>query len=57
MWNIKKRFDDRGDDYAFTGSKKRGPEAKSLNEAVHIAKSFISGCVLDDMRSPHPALH
>ena len=57
IWDIEKRFADRGEDHALAGHMKWVMGAKTMAEAVKIAKPFKLEGVLDNMRCPYLVLH
>lgn len=57
IWDIAKRFAERGDNHALAGHMKWVLGAKTMAEAVEIAKPFKLEGVLDDMRCPYLVLH
>jgi dienelactone hydrolase len=57
IWDIAKRFADRGEGHALAGHMKWVMGAKSMAEAVRIAQPFRLEGVLDDMRCPYLVLH
>jgi dienelactone hydrolase len=57
IWDIGKRFADRGENHALAGHMKWVMGAKSMAEAVEIARPFKLEGVLDDMRCPYLVLH
>lgn len=57
IWDIEKRFADRGENHALAGHIKWVMGAKTMAEAVRLAKPFKLEGVLDDMRCPYLVLH
>lgn len=57
IWDIAKRFADRGEDHALAGHMKWVLGAKTMAEAVRIAAPFKLEGVLDGMRCPYLVLH
>jgi dienelactone hydrolase len=57
IWDIEKRFADRGEDHALAGHMKWVLGAKTMAEAVRLARPFKLEGVLDDMRCPYLVLH
>lgn len=57
IWDIEKRFADRGEDHALAGHIKWVMGAKTMAEAVRLAKPFKLEGVLDDMCCPYLVLH
>jgi dienelactone hydrolase len=57
IWDIEKRFADRGEDHALAGHMKWVLGANTMAEAVRLAKPFKLEGVLDDMRCPYLVLH
>jgi dienelactone hydrolase len=57
IWDIAKRFADRGEHHALAGHMKWVLGAKSMAEAVQIAAPFKLEGVLDEMRCPYLVLH
>jgi dienelactone hydrolase len=57
IWDIAKRFADRGENHALAGHMKWVLGAKTMAEAVQIAAPFKLEGVLDDMQCPYLVLH
>jgi dipeptidyl aminopeptidase/acylaminoacyl peptidase len=57
IWDIEKRFADRGENHALAGHMKWVIGAGSMAEAVEKAKPFKLEGVLDDMKCPYLVLH
>ncbi len=57
IWDIAKRFADRGEHHALAGHMKWVLGAKTMTEAVEIAAPFKLDGVLDEMRCPYLVLH
>jgi dienelactone hydrolase len=57
IWDVAKRFADRGENHALAGHMKWVLGAKTMAEAVEIARAFRLEGVLDDMRCPYLVLH
>ena len=57
IWDIGKRFADRGEDHALAGHMKWVMGAKTMAEAIVLAKPFKLEGVLDDMRCPYLVIH
>ncbi len=57
IWDIGKRFTDRGEDHALAGHMKWVMGAKTMAEAIDLAKPFKLEGVLDDMRCPYLVIH
>jgi len=57
IWDIQKRFADRGDDHALAGHMKWVIGAKSMAEAIQKAAPFKLEGVLEGMRCPYLVLH
>ena len=57
IWDIAKRFADRGEHHALAGHMKWVLGAKTMAEAVEIAAPFKLDGVLDEMRCPYLVLH
>jgi dipeptidyl aminopeptidase/acylaminoacyl peptidase len=57
IWDIEQRFADRGENHALAGHMKWVMGAKSMAEAVNIARPFKLEGVLDDMKCPYLVLH
>ena len=57
IWDIEKRFADRGENHALAGHMKWVLGAKTMAEAVRLAKPFKLEGVLGDMRCPYLVLH
>lgn len=57
IWDIEKRFADRGENHALAGHMKWVIGAKDMAEAVVKAKQFKLEGVLDHMRCPYLVLH
>lgn len=57
IWDIAKRFADRGEHHALAGHMKWVLGAKTMAEAVQIAAPFKLEGVLDEMRCPYLVLH
>lgn len=57
IWDIEQRFADRGENHALAGHMKWVMGAKSMAEAVNLAKPFKLEGVLDDMKCPYLVLH
>ncbi|MBM4312794.1 MAG: alpha/beta hydrolase [Deltaproteobacteria bacterium] len=57
IWDIEKRFADRGENHALAGHIKWVMGAKTVAEAVRLAKPFKLEGVLDGMRCPYLVLH
>lgn len=57
IWDIAKRFADRGEAHALAGHMKWVLGASSMAEAVQIAAPFKLEGVLDEMRCPYLVLH
>ncbi len=57
IWDIEQRFADRGENHALAGHMKWVIGAKTMAEAVQLAKPFKLKGVLDDMRCPYLVLH
>jgi dienelactone hydrolase len=57
IWDIEKRFADRGENHALAGHIKWVMGARTVAEAVRLAKPFKLEGVLDGMRCPYLVLH
>jgi dienelactone hydrolase len=57
IWDIEKRFADRGENHALAGHMKWVLGAKSMAEAIEKAKPFKLEGVLNEMRCPYLVLH
>jgi hypothetical protein len=57
IWDIGKRFADRGEAHALAGHMKWVMGAKTMAEAIVLAKPFKLEGVLDDMRCPYLVIH
>ena len=57
IWDIEKRFADRGEDHALAGHMKWVLGAKSMAEAIQKARPFKLEGVLNEMRCPYLVLH
>ena len=57
IWDIGKRWIERGDDHALAGHMKWVIGAKTMAEAAVLARNFKLEGVLDDMRCPYLVIH
>jgi len=57
IWDIEKRFADRGEDHALAGHMKWVLGAKTMAEAIDKAKPFKLEGVLNEMQCPYLVLH
>ena len=57
IWDIEKRFADRGDNHALAGHMKWVLGASTMAEAIRKAKPFKLEGVLNEMRCPYLVLH